>query len=138
MPRPIDVYEHANKTYFRVAKDSVFGNRAYLDPDEPAYSGLQDFLNQHIRNTPGLLQWSASFLQGHPLYSASFSYQKRFQQYICLTDIGLRELQKKLVEHYLYMRDPKYPKQPLADPAPAPTARRFARSRLPLQTRTRP
>ena len=138
MPRPIDVSAHYGKSYFRVAKDAVFGNKCFLDPDGPAYSNLQDCLNKNIRNTKGMLQWAPHVpfrTEAYPLLSAE-AFRRPFQKYMRLTKAGMHALQTALVEQYQYMRDPISPDQPLRESTPS-AARRLTRHCLPVQARAR-
>ncbi len=106
MNRPIDVYAHEGKSYFKVAKDAVFGTKSWIE-DEPK-DELQRLLNQRIRLVPGLLQWSPwapRYVRELPFTSIN-SFSRDFNRFMHLTERGMQVLQMALVEHYVHMQDP--------------------------------
>ena len=118
---PIDVYAHEGKSYFKVAKDAVFGPKSWIE-DAPKEE-LQKLLNQHIRTVPGLLQWSPwapVYIREIPFTNAN-SFRRDFNRFMHLTDRGMRMLQTVLVEHYGHMqspdRDPTKDSDPECEPA---------------------
>ena len=104
MANPIDVCKHADKNYFKQAKDSVFGPGSFLSGDD--YRELQDLLNTHIRNLRFLLTWSSSapeHIRALPMLCTA-AFNPRLQKHLRLTDLGQAQLQIVLVQHYGTMR----------------------------------
>ena len=122
MNRPIDVYAHEGKSYFKVAKDAVFGTKSWIE-DEPKEE-LQKLLNQRIRLVPGLLQWSPwspVYVRELPFTSIN-SFSRDFNRFMHLTERGMQVLQMALVEHYVHMQEPDRDPNAECQPAtPSPT-----------------
>ena len=117
--RPIDVYAHAGKSYFKVAKDAVFGTRAWIE-DAPKEE-LQRLLNQRIRMVPGLLEWSPwapVYIRQTPFTNAN-SFRPDFNRFMHLTDRGMQVLQTALVEQYGHMQELDWDPSPERQPAAA-------------------
>ena len=111
--KPIDVYRFSDyHNYFTVAKNAVYGARAFLKGAQ--YRELQDLLNNNIRvgvddSGAALLRWSDDcppvFRRLHIKSGAAFN--RDLQPYLKLTHRGEGRLQKVLIDFYKTMIDPQ-------------------------------
>jgi len=102
----INVYAHANKDLWRVAKDSVYGNKSYLSG--PKYRELQDLVLECVRNHSRYVKWADTapqYIRELDIQSLP-AFQRKFQPYLRLTHQGEGRLQRVLVDHYKTMQDP--------------------------------
>ena len=102
----ICVSKHSKKNYFNCAKDSLYGDGAFLTGTQ--YSDLQDLLNEKFRTNRHLIRWSATAppeIQAIDILSSE-SYTRKCQKHLCFTNMGLGRLQLELVRTYGTMRDP--------------------------------
>ena len=101
----ICVYNHSHKDYFRAAKDSVFGNGAFLETYD--YSDLQSLLNEKIRKNRHFVCWADDAppqVKAIDILSPR-SYAKCHSKWLKLTDMGSGRLQRVLVNHYGTMQE---------------------------------
>ena len=102
----INVFDHVHKNYFNCAKDSLYGNGAFLESHD--YSDLQSLLNTKIRANKHLVKWSddaPDHVQGIDILSKR-SYAKCHQRWLKLSHMGEGRLQRILVQHYGTMQEP--------------------------------
>tara|TARA_B100000029_G_C17089280_1_gene783612 strand:- start:89 stop:409 length:321 start_codon:yes stop_codon:yes gene_type:complete len=102
----INVWDHVHKDFFRCAKDSVFGDNAYITGS--TYANLQDVLNREIRKDPHLITWSPvapEHVRELDVMSRK-AFQRRNQRFLKLTPMGEGRLQLVLARHYRHMRIP--------------------------------
>ena len=102
----INVFANTEKDFFRCAKDSVFGDGAFLTGVD--YAELQEILNAKIRTNPHLIRWADSappHVQTIDILSGE-SYARRCQKHLKLTGMGEGRLQVVLTKHYGTMRKP--------------------------------
>ena len=102
----ICVFDHAHKSYFNCAKDSVFGDGAFISGAE--YSELQSLLNDKIRTNVHLVKWADDApddVREIDILSPR-SYAKCHSKWLKLTGMGEGRLQLVLTERYGTMREP--------------------------------
>ena len=96
----IDVFAQHDKDFFRAAKDSVFGDGAFLCGRE--YTKLQEILNEEIRTNRHLIEWSRDAppaIREIDVLSGR-SYARRCQRYLKLTPMGEGRLQLVLTQRF--------------------------------------
>ena len=106
MSSVICVFDHAHKNYFNCAKDSLFGNWAFLSGSE--YSELQSLLNDKIRTNVHLVKWADDApddVREIDILSQA-SFKRCNVKWLKFTNMGLGRLQLVLERHYGTMREP--------------------------------
>ena len=102
----ICVFDHAHKSYFNCAKDSVFGDGAFISGAE--YSELQSLLNDKIRTNVHLVKWADDApddVREIDILSQA-SFRRCNAKWLKLTGMGEGRLQLVLTEHFGTMREP--------------------------------
>ena len=111
MSRVINVSNHHGSNYFTTAKNSVFGECAYVQGAQ--YKELQSLLNISIRlrrlsGEVPLLEWGENApkeCKRIGVYDID-SFKRHLQRHLYLTPVGEWVLQHVLVDHYKTMQTP--------------------------------